>query len=43
MEKYISTLLLTLLLTLTGCHATMDQQINGDNDQITIGVSGKPT
>lgn len=43
MEKYKNTMLLTLLLILTGCHATMDQKIEGNNDQITIGVSSKPT
>lgn len=43
MKKTRSSVLFTIFLILTGCHAVLDQRIDGNNDQITIGVSEKPT
>lgn len=41
MKKITYLLLAALLLIVSGCKATTEQTIEGNNDQITIGVHAK--
>lgn len=41
MKKFIKIFFATIFITIAGCHANAEQSINGNNDQITIGVDSR--